>query len=236
MFKNHGKKVSTCAKASNGKAGFDVTDECHSCIVSQVAQKIPVGEQESCGQSVEPAICQNGAVELTTAPNGLAILCDDLTDSTCEQDLASLCPVGWDLCTHAQFTNRNDGWDFLINSSMTALGEIQCRLFLGDIAGAGHLTVPYPSFAGEQQLLSFDTEFNCQFGSSRDTCTSNFGCNELYATALCCAPTPTCGNSIVDTPEELCDDGNTDETDTCLNTCTWRIPAANGLRFEGCGF
>jgi len=50
-FKNHGKEVSACAKASNGKAGFDITDECHSCIVSQVAQSVPIIEQESCGQA-----------------------------------------------------------------------------------------------------------------------------------------------------------------------------------------
>jgi len=48
-FNNHGKKVSACAKASNTDAGFDITDECHSCIVNQVARRIPLAEQESCG-------------------------------------------------------------------------------------------------------------------------------------------------------------------------------------------
>jgi len=58
-FKNHGKKVSACAKASNTDAEFDITDECHSCIVSQVARRIPVNEQENCGTDVPP-VCLEG--------------------------------------------------------------------------------------------------------------------------------------------------------------------------------
>jgi len=45
-FNNHGKKVSACAKASNSP---DINDECHSCIVSQVARGIPIEELENCG-------------------------------------------------------------------------------------------------------------------------------------------------------------------------------------------
>jgi len=230
-FKNHGKKVSACAKASNTDAGFDITDECHSCIVNQVARRIPIEEQENCGESLQPAICQNGAVELSTAPSGMAILCDDPDDSTCEQDMASLCPVDWDLCTHTQFNNRNENWNFLIDTSggnrNAAVGEILCRLG----GGAGHFTVPG---VFTTHNLGDDQVFNCFFGSSRDTCEAFFGCNELSAHALCCASTSTCGNGIVEGPEELCDDGNTDETDDCLNTCTWRVPQQHGLSGTNC--
>lgn len=56
-----------------------------------------------------------------------------------------------------------------------------------------------------------------------------YGCNEQSTSALCCAPTPTCGNGIVDAPEELCDDANLVEADECLNSCGWRIPANHGF-------
>jgi cysteine-rich repeat protein len=61
-----------------------------------------------------------------------------------------------------------------------------------------------------------------------------FGCNELSAQTLCCAPTPTCGNGVVDGVEEECDDGNFDETDDCLNSCSWRVPTAHGIAGVGC--
>ena len=51
--------------------------------------------------------------------------------------------------------------------------------------------------------------------------------------ALCCAPLPTCGNGMVDAGES-CDDANLDETDDCLNSCSFRVPAANGQSGTGC--
>ena len=63
---------------------------------------------------------------------------------------------------------------------------------------------------------------------------TQYGCNEQYAMALCCAPTPTCGNGLVDSPEEDCDDGNPDETDDCLSSCAWRIPGAHGYVGTSC--
>ena len=63
-FKNHGKKVSACAKASNTDAGFDITDECHSCIVNQVARRIPVDEQENCGREFVAASCDDLVTEI----------------------------------------------------------------------------------------------------------------------------------------------------------------------------
>lgn len=55
-FKNHGQKVKACAKASNSP---DINDECHSCIVNQVARGIPIEELENCGTDVPP-VCTEG--------------------------------------------------------------------------------------------------------------------------------------------------------------------------------
>ena len=64
---------------------------------------------------------------------------------------------------------------------------------------------------------------------------TGYGCNEQFASALCCAPTMTCGNGQVDPPEEECDDGNQDDTDACLSTCNWRTPVEHNLGGTNCG-
>jgi len=139
------------------------------------------------------------------------VVCDDPNDQTCEQDFESLCPPGWGLCTREQYNNRNDGWNF--QTQFTVVGEIHCR----SGSGAGHF--------GVGTSLSQDRPQNCTYGSSRpNNCVANYGCNELTMHALCCAPTPTCGNGAIDAPEETCDDGNMDETDACLNSCSARVP------------
>lgn len=177
---------------------------------------------------VVAGVCSNGAVALSTSPDGTSMICDDPVDATCEQDMATLCPVGWNLCGDLQHNNRNDGWNFAVSGSNPALGEIYCRTF----GGAGHLSLG--SYNGYNNLGQ-DTTKNCGFGSSRDSCTATYGCNETYATALCCAPSPLCGNGIVDSVEEECDDGNNNETDACLSSCSYRVPSANGLSGIGCG-
>lgn len=137
---------------------------------------------------------------------------DDPINGTCEQDGETLCPVGWGLCTHPQYTNRNTGWNYALNGNVV-VGEIYCR----PVSGAGHYTL-------SGATLETDYAFNCSFGSSRDSCPANYGCNELSVHMLCCAPTPTCGNGVVDHVEEQCDDGNQDENDACLNSCAPRYP------------
>ena len=82
--------------------------------------------------------------------------------------------------------------------------------------------------------MSTAVPFNCYFGSSRPSCTASYGCNEQIAFALCCAPNPLCGNGRVDSPEEECDDGNTNDADDCLRSCTWRLPTEHGLRGTNC--
>ena len=155
------------------------------------------------------------------------MLCDDPTDATCEEDFATLCPPGWDLCTHLQFANRNSGWSY--SASQRTVGEIYCR----PSSGAGHFTMP-DSGTGLPFTMSSSVAFNCYYGSSRPSCTAWYGCNEQEAYALCCAPTTTCGNGVVNAPEEACDDANSDETDDCLNTCMWRVPSAHGMRGTNC--
>jgi cysteine-rich repeat protein len=154
--------------------------------------------------------CSNGAVNLATSPNSDMVVCDDPNDSTCEQDGETLCPVGWGLCSREQFINRNTDWNYA--APTTVVGEIFCR----GGGGAGHYTI----FGS----LTIDHAFNCSFGSSRDSCPSNYGCNELGVNVLCCAPTPSCGNGMVDSVEEQCDDGNQAENDACLNSCALRHP------------
>ena len=171
--------------------------------------------------------CSGGADLVATSPGGDMVLCDDPTDLTCEQDFENLCPIGWELCTQPQQNNRNDGWNVPVgNGSSAALGEIHCR----GGGGAGHFSVgPYDGITNLQQ----DAPLNCG-RSSRAACPGAFGCNEQIARALCCLPTANCGNGIVDSPEEQCDDGNTDETDDCLDSCVWRVPTAHGLTGIGC--
>ncbi|MCA9688310.1 MAG: DUF4215 domain-containing protein, partial [Myxococcales bacterium] len=177
--------------------------------------------------TINPALCQNGAVEVTVAPGGLAKVCDDPNNNTCEQDLETLCPIGWHLCTVDEHINRNNGWNHAVNNSNVAVGEIFCR----GGGGAGHYTLGTVDGINN---LGQDAPLNCHYGSSRDTCVTGYGCNEKHAQALCCAPNPTCGNGQVDAPEEKCDDGNSSELDDCLNSCSWRKPTDHGLNGTGC--
>jgi len=174
-----------------------------------------------------PAECSNNAVKVSTAPGGLAMVCDDPTNSTCEQDVESLCPANWHLCSDLEHNNRNSSWNFNIRPP-TVVGEIFCRTG----SGAGHFTL---GTVGGETSLGQDTVKNCHFGSARpDSCNTGFGCNEKQVQALCCAPSPLCGNGVVDAPEEECDDGNSDETDACLNSCSYRLPATNGFPGFSC--
>ncbi len=164
--------------------------------------------------------CSNGAVQQSIGPNSDIVVCEDLSHGTCEQDFGSLCPFGWHLCSSAEFNVRNDGWSFPNNSPTNALGNIQCRT---SASGAGHFTLLVSN-------LGLDEPNNCVFGSSRTSCPATFGCNELVNSALCCAPLPSCGNGVVDDPQEVCDDGNNNNEDACLNNCYPRF--GFGL---GCG-
>jgi hypothetical protein len=169
--------------------------------------------------------CRGGSNMLSRSPGGNVIICDHPSDSVCEQDFETLCPAGWSLCSRTQFLNRNAGWAYV--PAQRALGTIHCR----SGAGAGHFTFGWNT---SSQPLSFSEPMNCAFGSSRGICPASYGCNEQSAFAMCCAPTPSCGNSVVDSPEELCDDGNQNNEDACLNNCTWRAPAANGVSGTSC--
>ncbi|MCA9688289.1 MAG: DUF4215 domain-containing protein, partial [Myxococcales bacterium] len=171
--------------------------------------------------------CEGGGIELAVAPSGQMKVCDDPDDVVCEQDQETLCPLGWHLCSLREFNNRNNGWSYPVSPEDVVVGEIYCR----GGGGAGHLTLgPYDGLSD----LGDDALLNCGFGSSRAACPGALGCNEPFVQALCCAPAPLCGDGVVNSVEEECDDGDLDETDECLNSCAWRQPTAHGLSGIGC--
>src|SRR5262249_16176313 len=146
-----------------------------------------------CG--VQP-VCRNGAVLKSVNPGGNEVVCDDPNNQTCEQDMAKLCPAGWLLCTQTQHENRRTNWNFpLVAGQEVVVGESSCRGANG-AGGAGHYTIPNSN--GQPLNLGTSCPMNCYFGSSRPTCVTQYGCNEQFAMALCCAPTPSCGNGQVD--------------------------------------
>ena len=55
--------------------------------------------------------CSGGAVMLAESPGGDMVVCDDPTNTVCEQEAETLCPVGWGLCTREQHVNRNTGFE-----------------------------------------------------------------------------------------------------------------------------
>jgi cysteine-rich repeat protein len=201
--------------ADNGATG-----ECHSDCAWDFCGDGLVGPEEQCddGNADEddgcttscsaPAGCSPSAELLEFGPGGIIALCQDPDHLTCEEDFADLCADGWELCTPLQHAARNDGWVFDMGGR-SALGAIRCR----SSGGAGHYTVA---------ALANETPDNCLFGSSRAECPSNFGCTEKQEYAMCCAPTETCGNGVVDSAEEECDDGNQNELDDCLSDCRTR--------------
>ncbi|EDM80217.1 hypothetical protein PPSIR1_36242 [Plesiocystis pacifica SIR-1] len=194
---------------------------------------VPVA-QEGSGAKVtvvegptEATECGEGALRLSANADESMMVCDDLSDSTCERDAEQLCPAGWQLCTQPQFVERNDGWGFGAGASTVLVGEIHDRAD----GSAGHFTV---GMSSQRARLSRDVTSNCGYGTERVVLGSeaapeseSVGCNERHVKALCCAPTSTCGNGVVDSPEEQCDDGNDDETDECLSSCSWREPSAH---------
>jgi cysteine-rich repeat protein len=209
------------AAPDNGCEVELATDRAH---CGACGEACPDGETCSEGTCLDATpVCRGGADLVATSPAGDMVVCDHPNDAVCEQDVETLCPQGWGLCSRDQYINRNDAWNAAPGGVIVA--EIYCR----NGNGAGHFTLgPYGGFAN----LSNDIPFQCGYGSSRPGCTSTYGCNERHVKALCCRPTPSCGNGQVDAPEEACDDGNENENDDCLNSCAWRVPSAHGE--QGC--
>lgn len=182
----------------------------------------------ACTTDPVASTCAPGYTTLSVSPGGTMMQCDDPTNATCEQDLENSCPPTWGLCSRLQHINRNAGWNVPVGGGNVAVGEISCR---GVFGGAGHYSLgPYDGVTNLQN----DPPLNCGYGSSRSSCQSPYGCNETQVSAVCCAPTPTCGNGVVDSVEEECDDGNTNDDDDCLNSCSWRVPTAHGVNGIGC--
>jgi len=173
-----------------------------------------------CYKKPQGGRCLNKADTVSVAPpiSGLSnrmVLCDDPNQNTCEQDFEKLCPLEYHLCSHLEFKNLNNKWD--ATKRVLALGEIYCRKY----GGAGSFTV-------NNAYLNADPTMNCYHGSSRPQCTASYGCDQRQASALCCSPNPNCGNGVVNAPLEECDDGNSNNDDDCLNSCTWRFPGKHG--------
>jgi cysteine-rich repeat protein len=168
--------------------------------------------------------CVGGSNLLSRSPGRNMILCDHPSDAVCEQDFGTLCPPTWHLCTRPELVNRNAGWSYV--SAQQPLGAIYCR----NGGGAGHYTANWSSSGP----MSSPSAFNCGFGTSQPACPTGYGCNEQSAYALCCAPNPLCGNGVVDSVEEQCDDANTSDSDECLTNCTWRTPVAHGVTGPSC--
>ena len=159
--------------------------------------------------------CQFQATVVSAAPGNRAVLCQ--RPEICEQDFALLCPKDWHLCSADEFNARNIAWNYA--PTKLTLGAIRCR----EGGGAGQY--------GFKTTMSVDHADNCLYSSSRPQCFGNFGCDEKNNYALCCAPLASCGNGLVDHPEEQCDDGNQSDNDDCLNNCiTTYAPDA-----QGCG-
>jgi cysteine-rich repeat protein len=190
---------------------------CCGNLVVEAPEQCDDGNQsggDGCSAScqVEISDCQGGATKLSTSPGADMVVCSN--PNTCEQDYETLCPSGWLLCGPKQFNARNAGWSFSVGSKK-GLGAIRCR----SGGGAGHYTI-------DNSPLSNDEANNCWYGSSRPSCTSGYGCNEKGNYAVCCKMNDSCGNGVVDHAEEECDDGNSNNTDSCLENCM--------TRFGGC--
>ena len=159
----------------------------------------------------EKVDCKN-SVTSSCNPAKTMCLCDNA--AICEQDLETICPTGWHLCSPGQFNLRNNNWSFAYNgSAKKLLGTRQCRGGTGGGHGAGHFTV-------DNSNTNQDKSQNCWYGTVAPWCNA-YGneCNEKGNYALCCKPDPACGNNVKDGPEESCDDGNDVDGDGCNRNC-----------------
>merc|ERR1712080_272516 len=175
----------------------------------------------------EVPTCSSGATTLSTSPRHDMVLCKGETEQTCEKDFESLCPAGWNLCTPGQFNNRNNGWNYnwVQAGAGTPLGVVFC---FGGRGYALHFGINSNSVLNTNQPKCWvHKPTKCFWHSSRPGCEywADYGadCDDKKDSALCCAPSTTCGDGLVQ-EEEDCDDGNEDNMDECLNTCTWKYP------------
>jgi len=170
--------------------------------------------------------CQN-AIMVSQAPvvegyeNSKMVLCDDPKDETCERDMQTICPSGFHLCTHLEFWTLNDNWNETFTPPARPIGEIYCRK---NGNGAGHFTLGWGT---AETGLTFDYNLRVWFGSTRPSCdkwgNGKDDCDQKDAIALCCSNNPKCGNGVVEAPMEECDDGNANNEDECLDSCTFRL-------------
>jgi hypothetical protein len=83
QYKNHGQYVSTAAQDANVPlAAGEITEACHSCIVSQFAQSIPVANQAKCGPDLCDAPGEAGWQNVVR-PGGNTAFTSDATPQAC---------------------------------------------------------------------------------------------------------------------------------------------------------
>jgi hypothetical protein len=115
-YKNAGQKVKTASHAANPYLySGDITEECHSCIVSQFARKIPIDKQQSCGSDFQACChpyewCADAGAEsciawggtpmgngtncaTTTCPTQACCIVDYLFGVTCEDHATMSCEI-----------------------------------------------------------------------------------------------------------------------------------------------
>jgi hypothetical protein len=88
-YRNHGQYVKAAAHAANPalEAG-EITEACHSCIVSQFARSIPIVNQENCG----PDLCDESGGpgwENMIRPGGNVASTSDTTPQDCCKSCAA---------------------------------------------------------------------------------------------------------------------------------------------------
>jgi hypothetical protein len=106
-YKNHGQYVQAAAHEANPalKAG-EITEGCHSCIVSQFARSIPIANQESCG----PDLCEvsggPGWQNVIISGFGTSVTTSDTTPQACCQAcVVNLACAQWALSAGVCFHN-----------------------------------------------------------------------------------------------------------------------------------
>jgi cysteine-rich repeat protein len=225
----------------------DDTDDCtNACTIAECGDGIVhagvedcddgnPSDQDSCLHDCTPGsglACSNGWWPGSSlSPGNDMMVCThegwsynwDLHDTICAYDGDSVCPAGWGLCSYEQYVNRNDDWNAsaVSENGFYTTAEVYCR----DDGTAGGLRFGGDGYDWDDLVnLDFDYPLNCDLTTSRaDSCAEGNACGSV-ANVLCCAPTLSCGNGVVDSIEEACDDGNQDETDDCLNSCSLREP------------
>lgn len=142
----------------------------------------------------------------------------------CSYCLVSESPWGWD--------GDGDGWiDFTDCDNCPAVPNADQRDSDGDLIGDACDNCPFVANFGQR-----DSDFD-GIGDACAFCDFNGICGESENYFNCAADCPAvCGNGLVESPAESCDDGNRTDGDGCDSNCTV-TSCGNGIATAGesCG-